>query len=193
MGITSTGSLCAANNQLPAGVTRQYNMVEVDSEYTKARVHVREMRVPEIFGPGRFSELDGWSFTDVAWSQAPKNMLVNTGRGGGFEVVLAEQAEKLMSQVKYKDAALHLMAAKDRLGSYGRKLLLEALFRDQHIHRHQHEAMAHEHSHGHDDDHHDHTHDDLGSSHRHSHWHEHDSLEHAHPHWPDLHHRHKHE
>ncbi len=72
-------------------------------------------------------------------------------------------------------------------------LSLTALFRDQHHHQHIHDALSHEHSHSHDDEHHTHTHSGHDPSHRHSHLHEHKPTEHTHPHWPDLHHRHKHD
>ncbi len=64
---------------------------------------------------------------------------------------------------------------------------------DRHAHRHSHEAQEHEHEHRHDDGHHDHEHAGQAADVRHSHRHRHAPLDHAHPHWPDLHHRHRHQ
>ena len=63
---------------------------------------------------------------------------------------------------------------------------------DRHEHLHVHEATAHVHWHRHDDGHHGHAHADGPAPEAHAHWHVHEPLRHAHPHWPDLHHRHRH-
>lgn len=63
-----------------------------------------------------------------------------------------------------------------------------------HRHQHQHDMLEHVHYHKHDDGHHDHIHenDNLNKDKGHSHLHVHKSMMHEHPHYPDLHHRHKH-
>nr|MDJ0623237.1 DMT family transporter [Desulfocapsaceae bacterium] len=70
---------------------------------------------------------------------------------------------------------------------------LTILFRDQHAHQHDHEHLHHNHNHRHDDMHHLHKHKEAKPTGYHSHWHEHKPGGHSHPHWPDVHHRHKHE
>jgi hypothetical protein len=134
MCVAGTGSLCSDYRELPAGVSRQYNLVELDSSYCKARIHVREMRIEGVFGPGRLIELDGGSYTDVEWTQAPQDTLVNTGRNGGSKVQLAQTVETLIANGKYDDVIPYLKrgTAKGQLGSYGRRLLLEALSRGKH-------------------------------------------------------------
>ena len=67
------------------------------------------------------------------------------------------------------------------------------LFRDQHAHHHEHEYLRHSHNHRHDDLHHLHPHDRQKPNGNHSHWHEHKPGGHSHPHWPDVHHRHRHD
>lgn len=129
MAIISTGSLCAESSKLPSGVNRQYNIVEIENGYCRARVHVRDMRIPGIFAPGRLIALGGHSYADVSWTPVPKNLLVNTGRGGGPDIVLAEQIEKLIAYGKYEDAVKYIEATRDRLGLYGKKLMFEALFK----------------------------------------------------------------
>ncbi len=81
----------------------------------------------------------------------------------------------------------HFVAAVILIASLG------MMFRDQHAHLHMHEALEHEHSHRHDDEHHLHEHAGMRASHRHTHRHRHDRTIHHHPHWPDLHHRHRHD
>lgn len=66
------------------------------------------------------------------------------------------------------------------------------LLLDHHSHEHAHAALAHAHEHRHDGGHHSHTHEGLSPAHRHSHMHTHAPATHSHPHWPDLHHRHRH-
>lgn len=65
----------------------------------------------------------------------------------------------------------------------------------KHIHMHTHVEMEHIHFHQHADEHHKHEHDDKSSppGKWHTHVHTHHPLTHEHPHFPDLHHRHKHE
>lgn len=63
-----------------------------------------------------------------------------------------------------------------------------------HKHLHEHLAIEHIHFHKHTDGHHNHDHADsdveINKWHIHSHTHE--AISHEHPHYPDLHHRHKH-
>jgi len=70
---------------------------------------------------------------------------------------------------------------------------LITLFRDRHAHYHVHEPLHHTHNHRHDDDHHLHEHRHEIAPGYHTHWHDHKSGAHSHPHWPDVHHRHKHQ
>lgn len=66
------------------------------------------------------------------------------------------------------------------------------LFRDQHRHVHRHEPSTHQHDHNHADPHHGHGHPGPAVTVAHNRTHEHHPMVHAHPHWPDIHHRHKH-
>jgi Calcineurin-like phosphoesterase len=43
MAVVSAGSLCAGSNELPRGVNRQYNLIVIEDDMRRARVHVREM------------------------------------------------------------------------------------------------------------------------------------------------------
>ena len=62
---------------------------------------------------------------------------------------------------------------------------------ERHSHSHLHTAITHTHSHKHGDMHHLHEHNGTFSE-PHSHEHTHPEVSHIHVHWPDTHHRHKH-
>jgi drug/metabolite transporter (DMT)-like permease len=92
-------------------------------------------------------------------------------------------------------AAVGLGEAIGPLELVSASLLIAALtlvFRDCHEHFHHHEATSHIHRHRHDDAHHLHQHTAVPPETAHTHWHEHPPMSHSHPHWPDLHHRHRH-
>ena len=61
-----------------------------------------------------------------------------------------------------------------------------------HRHLHFHNYVEHFHYHKHNDGHHNHEHEMISNDEWHSHSHVHEPLMHDHPHYPDLHHRHKH-
>ncbi|MGD9224090.1 MAG: EamA family transporter [Desulfobacteraceae bacterium] len=69
---------------------------------------------------------------------------------------------------------------------------LVLLFRDQHAHTHIHKPSRHQHDHNHADPHHGHDHPGAHPDASHDHVHRHPPMFHSHPHWPDIHHRHKH-
>jgi drug/metabolite transporter (DMT)-like permease len=69
---------------------------------------------------------------------------------------------------------------------------LVLLYRDQHSHSHTHDTQRHDHDHNHIDGHHNHVHSGEQPEATHHHRHRHKPEVHAHPHWPDIHHRHRH-
>ena len=62
MVVVSAGSLCAGPSDLPPGVNRQYNVIEIADDFQRARIHVREMTVATAFSQSRRSSLGGRSF-----------------------------------------------------------------------------------------------------------------------------------
>lgn len=63
--IVSAGSLCAGPIDLPTGVNRQYNVIEISPDCSSLRVHVREMAIAAVFAPARRAELGGESWIDM--------------------------------------------------------------------------------------------------------------------------------
>jgi hypothetical protein len=135
MVVIGAGSLCAGLNQLPHGLNRQYNIVQIHDDCLHARLHVREMNTPSIFSPGRLIAVGGRSYIDLSWDPPPCNALVDTGRGGGPYINLIEHIESLISKGRPDDAIPIIDANMGRLGRYGGQLLSEALFKAKHWER----------------------------------------------------------
>jgi len=131
MALIGCGSLCAASTDLPTGIGRQYNVVEIADDYRWARVHVREMNVPLVFSAGRLVALGGLSYADVEWTSAPADTLVNTGRSGGPTLALVENIERLIDEGSYHDAVELASASQGKLSHHGRLLLTKAMCEGQ--------------------------------------------------------------
>lgn len=128
MAIISSGSLCSGPRQLPPGHSRQYNVVEISDSYAAARVHVREMTIPGVFSRGRLTALGGRSYEDVEWTEAPEAPSAPFTLGGGGVLHLGEQIEGFLRRGLFDDALQALSEHEEQLGSYGRRLRLQALF-----------------------------------------------------------------
>lgn len=131
MAVVSAGSLCAGPTALPIGHNREYNIVEINDDYSGARVHVREMSISGIFGSGRLVTLGGSSFADIQWTSTPAIDINNTGRSGGQEVREIEQIEKLMAERRFEEAADEIESLGRPGETYHRRLMTEALFRSE--------------------------------------------------------------
>lgn len=73
IGISSAASLCAGQNELPTGANRGYNLVVIDDDYSRCRIHVRETIQGNQFGRytrGVF-QVDG--FTTLCWKLPPSS------------------------------------------------------------------------------------------------------------------------
>ena len=62
MAVISAGSLCAGREQLPLGTHRQYNIVEIESDFTSVCTHVRAMAVANVFSRATVPEFGGVSY-----------------------------------------------------------------------------------------------------------------------------------
>jgi hypothetical protein len=72
MAVVSAGSLCAGTKELPTGVHRQYNILEIANDFKSVRVHVRSMAVANLFSQGRLVDFGGTSFAELDW-ELPRN------------------------------------------------------------------------------------------------------------------------
>ena len=123
MSVVSAGSLCAGSRDLPHGFVRQYNVIEINDDFMRARVHVREMRYHSVFCAGRIPSVSDRSFVDVSWTRAPRDISVNTALGGGAATVSADRIEGLVRSEELEEAEAETRRHLAVLGYYGRQLL----------------------------------------------------------------------
>lgn len=126
MVVVSAGSLCAGTYDIPRGVSREYNVIEIDPSYAKARVHVREAKVQNIFAAGRFIDIGGESYEDVDWAPEELPQLSGTGAADS-PVTRVARIEALLAAGNAAEAVTELDASSHTLGRHGRMLLTRAL------------------------------------------------------------------
>lgn len=126
MAVVSAGSLCAGANELPTGVHRQYNVLEIANDFSRVRVHVRAMIVANLFSRGQFMEFGGTSYADLDW-MPPRNAV-----GSAIDTqaqrtrALIDEAETA-AKTGHLERALILLGRLERPpGSYERQLYLSA-------------------------------------------------------------------
>ncbi|AHE99858.1 metallophosphoesterase [Thioalkalivibrio paradoxus] len=126
MAVVSAGSLCAGAYELPTGVHRQYNVIEIAPDFQSARIHVRAMTVANLFSRGHLMEFGGTSFADLDWKR-PNNA---AGVSVDADAARTRQAiEKAEAAAKTGDPPRAIDLLKDMplpTGSYQRELLLTA-------------------------------------------------------------------
>jgi hypothetical protein len=124
MAIVSAGSLCAGRRDLPVGVNRQYNVIELADDFTGARVHVREMAVATVFAPSRRPEFGGKSFVDLEWGGNADRSDVSRSARNDSEVI---SAEREFGSGMFFEAATRLLSLDLTPHSYQRSLLIRSL------------------------------------------------------------------
>ena len=129
MAVVSAGSLCAGPEGLPPGVNRQYNVLEINDDYGGARIHVRSMNVPSIFGPGQHPRLGGDSYVDITWSPPKELSVTDPVASVGSAPALFDEIEYLIRGNEYDEARRRLKDTVGTFGPYHRRLLSEVLFR----------------------------------------------------------------
>jgi len=126
MAVVSAGSLCAGPDELPTGVSRQYNVLEISSDFRSVRVHVRAMTVANLFLRANLPEFGGNTFVDLNWEQ-PKNFVGVTINTSAAQMrLVVEAAEKATKLGDPAHAVKLLKELKLPEGSYERQLLFDA-------------------------------------------------------------------
>ena len=118
--VVSAGSLCVGPSELPVGERRQYNVIEISDDYSSVRIHAREMIASRTFRPRYLHDFGGNSYADFKLSDEA------TLRKYSKEKTL--QAEKLIAEKSYNDAANFLLSERASETEHGRRLLYEACF-----------------------------------------------------------------
>lgn len=95
MAVISAGSLCADAGELPTGVHRQYNVLEISEDFRSVRAHVRAMNVANLFSRGRLIDFGDASFADLNWTP-PRNAV---GK------VVDTQAQRLLTLIDKAETA----------------------------------------------------------------------------------------
>ena len=126
MAAISAGSLCAADNELPQNVSRQYNILEISSDLCEVRIHVREMNAAKLFAKAYLPQFGGNSYVKLPLTshRNPAGTSINTQdkRRGA----LISTAEKEISDGKPEKATELLRGLSLLPGSYERALFLRA-------------------------------------------------------------------
>jgi len=127
MAVVSAGSLCVGPRELPVGEPRQYNLIEIEDDCNRGKVHLRGMEYDRIFGPRRLSQFGGNSFKPISWT--PRMTPVGTTRDHQTESINAAiiEAESCIGTNPARAATILLGIKPKALPVYGRRLLLQAL------------------------------------------------------------------
>jgi 3',5'-cyclic AMP phosphodiesterase CpdA len=128
MAVISAGSLCAGARNLPTGVNRQYNLIEIADDLCSARVHVREMAIAHNFAPARRPEFGFLSYIDLKWKLPD---LQPRPQPADSEQALTLDAEQAITAGRFEQAERALGGVSTEPGSYPRSLLVTAL-QEQH-------------------------------------------------------------
>jgi hypothetical protein len=123
MAIVSAGSLCARASELPTGVFRQYNVLEIAEDFRSVCVHVRAMAVANLFSRGQLIDFGGASYATLDWNQ-PRNAVGGVINTGAARLRLAlEEAELAAKSGDPARAVEVLCTHATPPGSYERQLL----------------------------------------------------------------------
>jgi calcineurin-like phosphoesterase family protein len=127
MAVVSAGSLCAGAEELPTGVHRQYNVIEISDNFRKAKVHVREMTVGNQFGRSSLLPFGGKSFATLKWTP-PRDLAGRIINASTERIrLLIERAEALFKNENDAAGCVLLLSPEHlTLPAYGRQLLIQS-------------------------------------------------------------------
>jgi hypothetical protein len=126
MAVVSAGSLCAGPVDLPTGVNRQYNVIQLADDVSAARVHVREMAVATVFGPAMRADLGGKGYVDLNWDSETFRRLAKAAQISA-KADHVSAAEKASKEGRLHEAREILLRIDRPPTSYQRALLLNIL------------------------------------------------------------------
>jgi len=125
MAVVGAGSLCAGSKELPRGVNRQYNLVVIEDDLLRARVHVREIGEGEQFSRksnGIFSQ----GFVELSWQANTNVMGIKTdAREENIRQTILEAEDAL--KTGYARKAIELLQDIElSSASHARRIVIEA-------------------------------------------------------------------
>ena len=126
MAVVSAGSLCAGAHALPVGTHRQYNVLEIASDFRRVRVHVRAMTVANLFSRAFLANLGGRSHIDLDW-EPPRDAVGHTADTKLIRShAVISRAEQAVKSGRSSEAVTMLTPLRREPGSYQRQLFLDA-------------------------------------------------------------------
>lgn len=130
MTTVGAGSLCAGVKDLPRGVNRQYNLVVVEDDFLRARIHVREMGEGEQFTRKRSGAFMK-GFVDVSWQPQADSL----GRKSSPQEIntrqILDDAERALKGGRISDAVDLLSVVDISSEKFGRALIIDALLHQE--------------------------------------------------------------
>jgi len=127
MAVASAGSLCAGERELPTGARRGYSVIEIGDDYSRARVHVREMAFANLFSRANLAIFGGRSYVDLEWTTPvdaggrPENPMRDE-----LSATLAEAEAALRRDGNPREALRLLRTVDADSNDYGRRLMVAA-------------------------------------------------------------------
>ncbi len=121
MALVAAGSLCVGHRELPVGINRQYNLLDIDLSIDSIRVHLREAIGELIFAEGRRVENGYEDPVEIGWTPAPAR-----GTGVALQVAQLDRAFDAYGRKDLRTAAeiLEVLPSAD---STARRLRIQVL------------------------------------------------------------------
>lgn len=130
MAVVGAGSLCAGVNQLPRGQDRQYNLIVIEDDLVRARVHVREMADGGQFIRKRSGAfLNG--FVEVSWFPQTNVMGMKVDTKDSNDRRTIDAAEQALRSERPQEAIELLNSVDVDSYPHARAIFLNALLSEQ--------------------------------------------------------------
>ena len=126
LAVVGAGSLCAGGTELPRGIDRQYNVVAIDDEYDRARVHVREMGAGNQFTRTHRSGFGVDGAVVLRWTLPADLMGRPIDLSSKADAEAIDAAEAAIRAGDGEGALLALERTDGLRSSYARRLFLKA-------------------------------------------------------------------
>lgn len=126
MSISSAGSLCAGDKELPRGTNREYNIISISETYDSARIHVREMTQGNQFGKCRRGQFNVDGYVDLTWHHPPSLLASSSRKKGIVPSSLVFRAEEYLKAGNAAEAWQVLQNLSPNAPSYARELYVLA-------------------------------------------------------------------
>ena len=127
MAVVGAGSLCAGAKDLPVGTHRQYNVLEIATDFCSVRSHVRAMTVANLFSRTQLAEFGGASYFDLSW-EGPRNAVGGKvdARARRTDALIDDAETAAKAGLSAKAVAILKSLGQLEPGSYERQLCISS-------------------------------------------------------------------